>query len=486
MAGRFPGVILPIMPAPLFSPALSRRAFIAASTTGLAGLSFGSSAAGNGSLAPRKKPAKSTILFFLCGGSSHIDMWDMKPDAPAEYRGEFKPIPTSAPGLRICEHLPLTAKQAHHLALVHGVTDYGRATGDHHAGYYYNLTGHVPDETFKREGNDRRPYPTDWPSIGCVVGAKRPPHPKMPQVVTLPFKPSRAPYTRPGQFAGRLGMEFDPFFVAGNREQPLQFTAPTLTLETGVTPARMGDRRALLDAVNAARRELDHEAIVNNYVRQQEKAFSLLASSATAGAFDITTEKPATIARYGKTINGMGLLMARRLVEAGVPFITVFWAESDENIAKKCLSGGGWDTHGNNFNCLREDLLPEFDRGYSALIEDLHQRGLLDSTLVLVTSEMGRKPKVGDPRTRGKVAAGRDHWTACMSVVMAGGGVRGGQIVGATDPRAEYPADTPIGPEDVAKSVYHAMGIENLEATDFQGRPYNLLEEGRPLGALFT
>jgi hypothetical protein len=486
MAGRFPGVRLPIMPAPLFSPALSRRAFIAASTTGLAGLSFGSSAAGNGSLAPRKKPAKSTILFFLCGGSSHIDMWDMKPDAPAEYRGEFKPIPTSAPGLRICEHLPLTAKQGHHLALVQGVTDYGRATGDHHAGYYYNLTGHVPDETFKREGNDRRPYPTDWPSIGCVVGAKRPPHPKMPQVVTLPFKPSRAPYTRPGQFAGRLGMEFDPFFVAGNREQPLQFTAPTLTLDAGVTPARMGDRRALLDAVNAARRELDHEAIVNNYVRQQEKAFSLLASSATAGAFDITTEKPATIARYGKTINGMGLLMARRLVEAGVPFITVFWAESDENIAKKCLSGGGWDTHGNNFNCLREDLLPEFDRGYSALIEDLHQRGLLDSTLVLVTSEMGRKPKVGDPRTRGKVAAGRDHWTACMSVVMAGGGVRGGQIVGATDPRAEYPADTPIGPEDVAKSVYHAMGIENLEATDFQGRPYNLLEEGRPLGALFT
>ncbi|MBM3830476.1 MAG: DUF1501 domain-containing protein [Verrucomicrobia bacterium] len=474
------------MLAPLFSPALSRRAFIAASTTGLAGLSFGSSAAGNSQLAPRKRPAKSTILFFLCGGASHIDMWDMKPDAPSEYRGEFKPIATSAPGVRICEHLPLTAQQGHHLALVHGVTDYGRATGDHHAGYYYNLTGHVPDETFKREGNDRRPYPTDWPSIGCVVGAKRPPHPKMPSVVTLPFKPSRAPYTRPGQFAGRLGMEFDPFFVAGNREQPLQFTAPTLTLDAGVSPARMGDRRVLLDAVNAARRELDHEAIVNNYVRQQEKAFSLLASSATAGAFDITTEKPTTLDRYGRTINGMGLLMARRLVEAGVPFITVFWAESDENVAKKCLSGGGWDTHGNNFNCLREDLLPEFDRGYSALIEDLHQRGLLESTLVIVTSEMGRKPMIGDPRSAGKVAAGRDHWTACMSVVMAGGGVRGGQIVGATDPRAEYPAEMPIGPEDVAKSVYHAMGIENLEATDFQGRPYNLLEEGRPLGALFS
>ena len=474
------------MQAPLFSPALSRRAFIAASTTGLAGLSFGNSGLGTTSLTPRKRPAKSTILFFLCGGASHIDMWDMKPDAPLEYRGDFKPIATSAPGVRICEHLPLTAKQGHHLALVHGVTDYGRATGDHHAGYYYNLTGHVPDETFKREGNDRRPYSTDWPSMGCVIGAKRPPHPKMPQVVTLPFKPSRAPYTRPGQFAGRLGMEFDPFFVAGNREEPLRFTAPTLTLDADMTTTRMGDRRALLEAVNSARRELDHEAIVNNYVRQQEKAFSLLASSATAGAFDITTEKPATIERYGKTINGMGLLMARRLVEAGVPFITVFWAESDENVAKKCLSGGGWDTHGSNFACLKEDLLPEFDRGYSALLEDLSQRGLLDSTLVLVTSEMGRKPKIGDPRTRGKVAAGRDHWTACMSVVMAGGGIRGGQIYGGTDPRAEYPADNPIGPEDVARTVYHAMGIEDLSATDLQGRPYNLLEEGRPLGSLFS
>ena len=471
---------------PLFSPAMSRRSFIAASTTGLAGLSFGPAAFGSTNLAPRRNPAKSTILFFLCGGSSHIDMWDMKPDAPVEYRGEFKPISTSAPGVRICEHLPLTAKQGHHLAIVNGLTDYGRATGDHHAGYYYNLTGHAPDETFKREGNDRRPYATDWPYMGCVVGTKRPPHPKMPQVVTLPFKPSKAPYTRPGQFAGRLGMEFDPFFVAGSREQPLRFTAPTLTLEAGMTAGRMGDRRALLDAVNSARRELDHEAIVNNYVRQQEKAFSLLASSGTAGAFDIATERPATLERYGQTINGTSLVMARRLVEAGVPFITVFWAESDEEVAKKCLSGGGWDTHGNNFSCLKENLLPEFDRGFSALVEDLHQRGLLDSTLLLVTSEMGRKPKVGDPRTRGKVAPGRDHWTACMSVVMAGGGIRGGQVYGGTDARGEYPADNPVGPEDIAKTVYHAMGIENLEATDLQGRPYNLLEEGRPLGALFS
>ena len=471
---------------PLFSSALSRRGFLAASTTALAGLSFGPSAFGVEArpVSARRKPAKSTILFFLCGGSSHIDMWDMKPDAPREYRGEFAPIRTSAPELRICEHLPLTAKQAHHLALVHGLTDYGRATGDHHAGYYYNLTGHAPDATFRQQGNDRRPYPDDWPHLGCVIGSRRPPHEKLPPVITLPHRPSKAPYTRPGQFAGRLGMEHDPFFLSGSFEEPLRFSAPTLTLDASMTAGRMTDRRALLGALNGARRALDHELAVQNYVRQQEKAFALLASSATAGAFDIAGESAKTIARYGPTINGTSLLMARRLVEAGVPFITVLWKEN-EAIAERCKSAGGWDTHGNNFNCLRDYLLPEFDRGFSALIEDLAQRGLLDDTLVLVTSEMGRKPKVGDPRSGGRLGAGRDHWTACMSVVLAGGGIRGGQTHGKTDAHAEYPAENPVGPEDIARTVYHAMGIENLDAIDAQGRPYNLLEGGRVLGPLF-
>ncbi len=471
---------------PLFSSGLSRRAFLSASTSALAGLSFGRAAFGADAVPVpgRRKPAKSTILFFLCGGSSHIDMWDLKPDAPQEYRGEFMPIRTTAPEIRISEHLPLTARQAHHFSLVHGITDYGRATGDHHAGYYYNLTGHAPDETFRQQGNDRRPYPTDWPHIGCVIGSRRPAHAKLPQVITLPHKPSKAPYTRPGQFAGRLGLEHDPFFLNGNFDEPLQFSAPTLTMDAAITAGRMGERRALLDAVNGARRELDHELAVRNYVRQQEKAFALLSSSGTAGAFDIAGESAKTQTRYGKTINGTSLLMARRLVEAGVPFITVFWKEN-EAIAARCKSAGGWDTHGNNFNCLRDYLLPEFDRGFSALLEDLAQRGLLDDTLVMVTSEMGRKPKVGDPRSGGRSGAGRDHWTACMSVVLAGGGIRGGQTYGRTDAHGEYPAENPVGPEDIARTVYHAMGIDNLEAMDMQGRPYNLLEEGRTLTGLF-
>jgi uncharacterized protein (DUF1501 family) len=175
------------------------------------------------------------------------------------------------------------------------------------------------------------------------------------------------------------------------------------------------------------------------------------------------------------------------LVEASVPFITVFWLGRGEGspLAKKCASAGSWDTHGNNFDCLKDDLLPEFDRAYSALIEDLANRGLLDETLLLVTSEMGRTPKIGDPRSGGAGGAGRDHWTHCLTDVMAGGGIRGGQTFGTSDRYGEYPAQHPLTPADIAKTVYHAMGIDDLEAVDNQGRPYNLLTEGRPLVELF-
>ncbi|HBO52657.1 MAG TPA: DUF1501 domain-containing protein, partial [Planctomycetes bacterium] len=178
-------------------------------------------------------------------------------------------------------------------------------------------------------------------------------------------------------------------------------------------------------------------------------------------------------------------LLARRLVEAEVPFITVFWKENKSKFAKKCNSAGGWDTHGNNFVCLEKYLLPRFDRPFSALIEDLDDRGLLDQTLLMVNSEMGRKPKIGDPRSGGEKGQGRDHWTHAMSVLMAGGGIRGGQAYGTSDRHAAYPADLPVAPEDIAKTVYHAMGIDDLTAVDKGGRPYNLMEEGRPLTELF-
>jgi hypothetical protein len=466
-----------------------RRAFLIASATGLAGLSLGSSrpliAKAPDRLANNSGggKAKSVILFFLCGGSSHIDMWDLKPDAPSEYRGPFSPIATSAQGVTIGEHLPLTAKQMHHLAIVRSV---GASvnTNDHHAGYYYQLTGHVPDPTFLSQGNDRRPYADDWPFMGSVVGSRRPLHPSLPNVITLPHQPSKAPYTRPGQFSAKLGVEYDPFYVSGSLAEPVKFQAPTLALSGDVTPEMLQSRKLLLGKLDHARSEFEEVASLRTWKQHQQRTIDLMMSSSTTHAFDVASEPESVRERYGKTVNSMSLLLARRLVEAEVPFITVFWKEN-EAIAAKCKSAGGWDTHGNNFGCLQENLLPEFDQAFSALVEDLHQRGLLDQTLVMLTSEMGRKPKIGDPRSGGPGGAGRDHWTHCMSVVMGGGGIQGGQTFGSSDRYAEYPAEHPVTPADIAKTVYHAMGVEDLQARDSQGRPYHLLEEGKPITTLF-
>ena len=465
---------------------MHRRQFVIASGLGLAGLSFGRpsqvTAAETSQILGSQ--AKSTILFFLCGGASHIDMWDLKPDAPEEYRGPFQPIATSAPGVQLCEHLPLLAQQAHHLALVNSVGATVN-TNDHHAGYYHNLTGHVPDQTFLSLGNNRTPFPSDWPFMGSVVAAKRSPHAFLPNAITLPHKPSKLPYTRPGQFAARLGVEHDPLYLEGNLEQPLMFQAPSLSLEGDITADRLTRRRGLLRDIEDAHRDFERSATARTWQQHQDRALSLLMSSQTTRAFDVAEEPVSIRQRYGETVNGMSLLLARRLVEADVAFVTVFWKENEGKLAKKCKSAGGWDTHGNNFTCLKEDLLPEFDRGFSALVEDLAQRGLLDETLLLVTSEMGRKPKIGDPRSGGTSGAGRDHWTHCLTDVLAGGGVQGGQTYGSSDKFAEFPADKPVTPADITRTVYHAMGIRDLIAHDSQNRPYHLLEDGEPLTSLF-
>ena len=253
----------------------SRRDFLVASTAGIAGYRFGASQSFGASEAVsiRSKPAKSTILFFLCGGASHVDMWDLKPDAPSEYRSPFLPIRTAAPEIRISEHLPMTAKVADKLAIIRSVTDGGRATGDHHAGYYYNLTGHAPDPTFKREGNDRRPYPDDWPFMGSVVGSRREPHPSLPQVISLPHRPSRAPYTRPGQFSGKLGPLHDPLYLMADHAEPMNFSAPSLTLNTDL--GRLEDRAELLKSIDIARSDFDATAGARDMAEYQKKAFSL-------------------------------------------------------------------------------------------------------------------------------------------------------------------------------------------------------------------
>ena len=431
-------------------------------------------------------PAKSTILIWLSGGASHIDTWDMKPNAPSTVRGPFNSIPTTAKEYRLCEHLPKLAQQAHHLSVIRSLGHYRRGTGDHHAGYYYNLTGQRPDPSFPQLLNARKPRPSDWPAIGTVVGYKSPRHPYLPQSITLPMKPGAPQYTRPGQFAARLGVEHDPLYVMADVDDPMNFAAPAIELKADIPVDRLLTRRQLLDDFNRNDKDLSQFAKTSNLQTFQDKAFSLLGSTEARDAFELSNENEKTIETYGKTHNGMSMLMARRLVEVGVPFVSVFW-QGNKKLAEqnKCKSGGGWDTHGNNFGCLKDVLLPELDQCFSALLADLHDRGLLDQTLVLVNSEMGRKPTIGDPRSGGKTGQGRDHWTHAMSVLMAGGGIQGGQAYGTSDRHGAYPADLPVAPEDIAKTVYHAMGIDDLTAVDKGGRPYNLMAEGHSIKSLF-
>jgi hypothetical protein len=460
----------------------SRRAFLAASSIGLAGTAFNQIRGSElGIAAGQPGRAKSTILIWLSGGPSHIDLWDMKPDAPAEIRGVFEPQATAAPGITLCEHLPCLAQQAHHLALVRSVGQQDRGPNDHHSGYYYFLTGHPSGPVFP---NSRTPLPEDWPFVGSVVAAKRPQHPGLPSAIWLPAWPE---HPRPGTISARLGVQYDPVLVQGSHTAPLEFRTPSLTLEGDVTVDRLSNRRELLKSLDAAEREFERTAASGNYTDLQQKAFSLLISRESKQAFDLAQEPVSVRAKYGETVNAMSMLMARRLVEAGVPFITVNWHNDYEEDKRRGCLGGAWDTHWKNFSCLKDYLAPRFDQPFAALLGDLHERGLLDETLIVVTSEMGRTPKLGDPRSGNTGAAepGRDHWTHCQTVLLAGGGIRGGQAYGSSDKIGAYPADKPVGPEHIAHTIYHAMGIQNLTAHDNQNRPFNLLDEGEPLTALF-
>ena len=464
----------------------SRRRFLSASMSSILGMPAvgGTLRAAEVGTSAATATARSTIMIVLAGGASHIDTWDMKPDAPTEIRGEFQPVETSAPGIRLCEHLPLTAKQAHRLALVNSLD--GTDPTNSHLGYYYHLTGHKLDPATIFVPAERRQQLDDWPFLGSVVSAKIPRRGVLPNAISYPWTPDGPADIRAGQFAGRLGVEHDPLFLFGNVEEPLRFETPALTLQGNLTTNDLLQRRSLLRELDHSRRQLDEHYRTQAWHKHQQRAFSLLSTAGT-DAFDLLREPESVRERYGQTINAMGLLLARRLVEAHVPFVTLYWMPDRARAkALKCKSAGGWDTHGNNFECLKKMLLPEFDQCFSALLEDLEQRGLLDSTLILVTSEMGRKPKIGDPRSGGFSGAGRDHWTYCLTDLLAGGGIRGGQTFGTSDKHGGYPAKDRVTPSDIAKTVYHAMGISDLSAVDSQNRPYHLLEEGRVLHELLT
>jgi hypothetical protein len=407
--------------------------------------------------------ARACILLYAYGGPSHLDTWDLKPDAPREIRGEFRPAATRVPGVAITEHLPRLARLANHYAIVRSVT---HRDNDHAIGAYLALTGHSHPRNDVL-GIEPPASPQDMPSLGSVVSRLRPADRPVFSYVTLGELRHLGNHDSMGQNGGCLGRVHDPFTVPFVRpgDGPLDLSGVTSVLAR-VDSGRLGGRRRLRQRLDRAAPALEATAGMRNLDGFTRRAYELLASPASRDAFDVAREPQRVRDAYGPAPFAQSCLLARRLVEAGVPLVTVY-----------SFGNRDWDTHGNNFPALRNTLLPPTDRGVSALLEDLHARGLLDETLVVWMSEMGRTPRINRE-------AGRDHWSFCYSVVLAGGGVRGGQVYGSSDPRAAYPSTNPVSPADLAATVFHCLGIDpRSHVTDQQGRPL-VLGTGSPVHAL--
>ncbi|HEU4751839.1 MAG TPA: DUF1501 domain-containing protein, partial [Armatimonadota bacterium] len=350
--------------------------------------------------------AKSCILFFQEGGLAHQDSWDPKPDAPAEVRGPFRSIPTSVPGTHICEHLPELAKLAHRYALVRSVT---HDIFDHNLGAYYCLTGRTPKANGGLILGDRR---TNFPAYGAVMSRVHPSPPQVPSFVHIPALLENNGEYLPGQKAGFLGGRHDPL-VIGNPVQK-EFFVQGLNTPAPVAGDRLSRRHSLLARVQEELEQLSDSPLGADTDAYYERAFRLLTSSATRRACDVSAEPRALREKYGMHPMGQSFLLARRLVEAGVRLVTVSWGPKSGSDSNQC-----WDTHRRNHYFLKESLLPPTDRGLAALIADLHDRGLLEETLVVAMGEFGRTPQINKQ-------AGRDHWPSCYSIMLAGGGIRGG------------------------------------------------------------
>lgn len=393
--------------------------------------------------------ARSVLFISLFGGPSHQDIWDMKPDAPAEVRGEFRPIRTNVPGIEICEHLPQLAKVADRYALVRSVT---HADNGHGSAMYANFTGwpHPQPNTNPIPGAD------DYPAYGAVISHLRPAPPDMPPFVCVGGAQIVCGNQIPGQRAGFLGPAREPFVIEGDPNRP-DFRVPELTAAKDVPELRLERRRSLLQVVEQEARLAERGGMARGMDDIQRQAFDLLGSARVRAALDLSSEPAALRDRYGRDTFGQSLVLGRRLVEAGVPCVTVNWSR-----------GGPWDTHGGNFPALKNRLLPTLDRTFSTLLQDLTDRGLLAETLVVATGEFGRTPAINKD-------GGRDHWAGVYTVVLAGGGVQGGQVYGASDAQAAYPADDPVGPWDIAATIYHCMGIPlDSEIRDRLNRPLRI------------
>ena len=382
-----------------------------------------------------KVRAKSVIFLHQFGGVPQQDTFDMKPDGPSELRGEFKPIPSSLPGLNVCELLPKVSRIMHHMTVVRSVN---HKTSAHNSAAYYSLTGQRP----RVDIVSATASSSDYPGYGSIVSKLGPTSYRVPTTVSLPWMIADGVFRTPGQFAGYLGSEHDPLFITKDPNAS-DFSVEELTLPIEVPLDRVTSRKALSSGLAAYSRLQDSLATVRGLDAYQKKALSLLTSSETQRAFDIQAEDPRLRERYGRSPYGQSVLMARRLIEAGVRFVTVFYSPGIV----------GWDTHSDNFKLLRSSLLPTTEQTLPTLIEDLEARGLLDDTLVVWTGEFGRTPKINKD-------AGRDHWPQCYTLLMAGGGMKRGFVYGASDRSAAYPTTDPCTPDDIAATMFYCMGID--------------------------
>jgi hypothetical protein len=400
--------------------------------------------------------AKACIVLFLMGAPPQHSTWDPKPDAPPEIRGEFKPIPTAVPGLQVCELMPHTARLADRLCVLRAVASDDNA---HSSSGYYVLTGR-PHQPMNVE-NANPGAPNDYPSVGAVVRRLQKRPGGIPAAVTLPHRIFNTDGSVwPGQDAGFLGRGTDPWLFTCAPAAP-DFRVDQVTLPADVPPDRLAGRRSLLEAVNGRLDAAERAGLARHYDRHAQQAFDLLASPRSRQAFRLEAEPERVRDRYGRSQFGQSCLLARRLVEAGVTLVQVNWYRGpDEPSDAPC-----WDSHVREAQRLKTALLPPMDQAYSALLEDLEARGLLGETLVVCTAEFGRTPKINK-------AAGRDHWGHVWSVALAGGGVRGGQVHGASDKIGGYPKDGRVRPEDLTATVFHCLGYHaDTEVHDGLGRP---------------
>ncbi len=424
----------------------------------------------------RRRPAKSCIYIFLWGGPPQQDLWDMKPDAPQGIRSLFQPIRTVVPGIDVCDQMPLLARQTDKVAVVRSLS---HASNVHEASVYHMLTGRQNPTLISPRNFRRR---SDFPSIGSVVSYFSKPG-VLPATVTLPRPIGHDGVTYAGTYAGFLGPRHDPMELQAapnSSDQP----AHALTAATGVDATRLIARRGLLHLIEQQDRLLQKKRETDALGGFQEQAFRMVGSAAARRAFNLDRESPATRDRYGRNEYGESFLLARRLVEAGVRLVSVVWMYFMPNgrIANV------WDNHGGTgglggitgYAMLKANYcIPPLDRACSALLEDLSDRGLLDETLVVLAGEFGRTPKIN-------ATQGRDHWGMCQSALLAGGGIRGGQVYGSSDKIAAYPKDRPVSPEDLLATIYHALGLApEREIHDREGRPHRI-SEGKPVVELFA